>query len=297
MEKRSFWQKFKTEYLGRAFVTFCGLLIVILTLSIILFIASKGIKTFSKDGYSLGEFLFSSNWQPDSDTPKFGASIFIIGSTLVSLGAVLISTPIGVALAIFMHYISPKLGKRFLQPALELFVGIPSVVYGWIGITVLVPLIKGSFGGIGFSLLAGILVLSIMILPTIASISADAIKVVPKDYLEASYGLGSTRWQTISKVIVPAAKSGILTSIVLGLARAFGEALAVQMVIGNSLKYPENLISPTSTLTGILTMDMANTVTGTTWNDALWSLAFLLLIISFIFILVIRAIGKKGEVK
>ncbi|MBC2582426.1 phosphate ABC transporter permease subunit PstC [Clostridium sp. DJ247] len=297
MKKRTLWQKLKNEYVGRSFAIFCGLLIVILTLSIILFVSSKGISTFTKHGYSLKDFLFSTQWRPDSDTPKLGAFIFIAGSTLVSVGAVIISAPISIALAIFMNFISPKLGERVLQPALELFVGIPSVVYGWIGFSILLPLIKRSFGGIGFSLIAGILVLSVMILPTIASLATDAVKIVPRNYLEASYGLGATRWQTISKVIIPAAKSGILTGVVMGLARAFGEALAVQMVIGNSIKLPENLLSPTATLTSILTMDMGNTIGGTPWNDALWSLALLLLIMSFIFILIIRAIGKRGEFK
>jgi phosphate transport system permease protein len=297
MKKRTGWQRFKTEYAGRGFAIFCGLLIVILTLSIIGFVAFKGLGTFTKDGYSLSEFLFSSKWNPDSSKPKLGALIFIAGSTFVSIGAVIISAPISVAMAIFMNYISPKIGAKVLQPALELFVGIPSVVYGWIGFSVLLPFIKKGFGGIGFSLIAGILVLSIMILPTIASISSDAVKIVPQSYLEASYGLGATRWQTISKVIVPAAKNGVLTGIVLGLARAFGEALAVQMVIGNSIRFAKNLLSPTTTLTSILTMDMGNTASGTPWNDALWSLALLLLIISFVFILAIRSIGKRGEIK
>lgn len=295
MKERTLWQKLKSEYIGRGFALFCGLLIVALTISIIIFVASKGLSTFTKHGYSLTNFLFSSEWSPESDIPKLGALIFITGSTFVSIGAVIISAPIGIALAVFMNYISPRIGEKVLQPALELFVGIPSVVYGWIGFSVLLPFIKNNFGGIGFSLIAGILVLSIMILPTIASISSDAVKTIPKSYLEASYGLGATRWQTISKVIVPAAKNGILTGVVLGLARAFGEALAVQMVIGNSVKFAKNLLSPTATLTSILTMDMGNTVGGTAWNDALWSLAFLLLIISFVFILVIRAIGKRGE--
>jgi len=295
MNNKKILIKLKNEYIGRTYAIICGLLIVILTFSMMFFIFSKGMNTFINDGASLKEFLFSSVWQPDSDTPKFGALIFIAGSTLVSIGAVVLSAPISVALAIFIHYISPKLGDRMLQPALELFVGIPSVVYGWIGFSVLLPFIKSGFGGIGFSMLAGILVLSVMILPTIASISADAVKVVPKNYLEASYGLGATRWQTISRVIVPAAKGGILTGIVLGLARAFGEALAVQMVIGNSIKFANGILSPTSTLTSILTMDMGNTVSGTPWNDALWSLALLLLVISFTFILIIRAIGKRGE--
>lgn len=298
MENRRLFYKLKTEYLGRGYAVFCGMLIVVLTLVIIFFLASKGLNTFIKDGYPLQKFLFSTTWKPDgSETgggPQFGSLIFIVGSTFISLGAVILSAPISVALAIFMNLISPKFGTKLLQPAMELFVGIPSVVYGWVGITLLVPFIKRGFGGLGFSVLAGILVLSIMILPTITSISSDAIRTIPREYLEASYGLGATRWQTISRVIVPAGRSGILTGVVLGLARAFGEALAVQMVIGNSINLPGGLLSSTSTLTSILTMDMANTVNGTIWNDALWSLALLLLVISFIFILIIRAIGR-GE--
>lgn len=297
MNKKSLYKNLKNEYIGRGFSIFCGIVIMALTLAIIIFIASKGINTFVKHEYPLTKFLFESSWNPEGDSPRLGALIFIAGSTFVSLGAVLISAPVGVALAVFMNYISPNIGSKILKPALELFVGIPSVVYGWVGFSVLLPFLKFSFGGIGFSLLAGILVLSIMILPTIASISADAVKTVPKSYLEGSYGLGATRWQTISKVILPSAKNGILTGIVLGLARAFGEALAVQMVIGNSVKFPDKLTSPTTTLTSVLTMDMGNTVTGTAWNDALWSLALLLLIISFVFIVIIRIIGNRSEVK
>lgn len=295
MEKRSFWKRLRNEYIGKSFAFLCGGLIVVLTLSIIFFIASKGIATFTKDGYSFFKFIGGTNWNPNSDTPEFGALIFIVGSTLVSLGAVLISTPIAISLAIFMNVISPKLGMKLIQPTLELFVGIPSVVYGWIGVSVLVPFLKNSIGGVGFSLFAGILVLSVMILPTIASIASDAIKTIPKDYIEASYGLGATRWQTIYKVIVPATKSGILTGVVLGLARAFGEALAVQMVIGNTVKLASGLFNPTTTLTSVLTMDMSNTAFGSQWNNALWSMALILLTISFLFILLIRKIGSRGE--
>ena len=295
MNIKTSYNKFKNEYLGRGFSFFCGILIVTLTISIILFLFIKGVSTF-KTGYSLKDFLFSNNWNPEGDVKSFGAGIFILGSTLVSFGAVLLSSPIALALAIFINLISPKFGKKVIQPALEIFVGIPSVVYGWIGVSLLVPFIRKNLGGVGFSVLVAILVLSVMILPTIATISSDAIKALSKDYVEASYGLGATRWQTIYKVIIPAAKSGILTAIVLGIARAFGEALAVQMVIGNTINIAKSLISPTTTLTSILTMDMANTVFGSEWNNALWSLALILLIISFIFILLIRKIGSRGEV-
>ena len=211
------------------------------------------------------------------------------------MGAVIISAPIAITLAVFVNVISKGLGNKLIKPSLEILVGIPSVVYGWVGISVLVPFIKNHVGGMGFSLLAGILVLSLMILPTIATLSIDAIKSIPREHIEASYGLGATRWQTIKNVIIPGAKSGILTGVVLGIARAFGEALAVQMVIGNAVKIPDGLLSSSSTLTSILTMDMANTVGGTAWNDALWSLALILLVISFLFILAIRKIEKRSE--
>ncbi|KXG11295.1 phosphate ABC transporter permease subunit PstC [Anoxybacillus rupiensis] len=285
----------KSEYIGRSLVTVCGFFIVLVTLAIIIFICSKGIQSFTQSHIPLGEMLFSKQWAPNQSEPKYGAVIFIVGSTLVSVGAVVLSTPIALALAVFINYISPWFGTRVLKPVLELLVGIPSVVYGFLGVTILVPLFREWWGGVGFSLIAGMIVLSIMILPTIASIASDAIGAVPRAYLEASYGLGSTRWQAISRVIVPAARKGILTGIVLGLARAFGEALAVQMVIGNTVKLPSGLYSPTATLTGILTMDMSNTLNGTAWNNALWTLAMILLLISFLFILLIRAIGQRGE--
>ncbi len=294
-DSKNVLKKIKNEYAGRGYAYFCGVMIIVITLSIMIFIASKGVQTFIKDGESLSGFLFGTRWNPSGDVPQYGALVFILGSTFISVGAVIISAPIAIALAIFMNLISSKIGKTVLQPVLELFVGIPSVVYGWMGITVLIPLIKNSFGGLGFSLLAGILVLSVMILPTIASLSSDAIKTVPREYLEASYGLGATRWQTIIKVILPAGKNGILTGVVLGIARAFGEALAVQMVIGNTARLPFNLTESMATLTSIITMDMANTAGGSTWNNALWTLALILLIISFVFILIIRKIGSRGE--
>jgi len=285
---------FANEYLGRTLVTFCGILMVLTTILIIIFIVGKGIQSFTQSNISLFEMLFSPNWSPnDAQNPRFGALKFITGSIVVSIGAVIIAAPIAIALAIFMNYISPIFGDKILKPVLEILVGIPSVVYGFLGVTILVPIIRNHIGGVGFSLMAGIIVLSIMILPTIASIASDAIRAVPKDYLEASYGLGSTRWQAITKAIVPAATTNVLTGVVLGLARAFGEALAVQMVIGNTLQFPKSIFDPTVTLTGILTMDMANTMNGTPWNNALWSLAMILLLISFFFILIIRLIGKR----
>lgn len=296
MKKRNFKERLFNDYIGKAFASFSGILIILITVSIILFIANKGIKTFTRGTFGPLEFLFTNNWAPEGEKPAFGALSFILGSTFVSMGAVIISAPIAIALGIFVNVIASKIGNSIIKPTLEILVGIPSVVFGWVGISVLVPFIKDHFGGGGFSLLAGILVLSLMVLPTIATLSIDAIKSVPKDYIEASYGLGATRWQTITKVIVPSSKSGILTGVVLGIARAFGEALAVQMVIGNAVKNPDGLLGTMSTITSRITMDMANTASGSIWNDALWTLALILLIISFLFILLVRRIEKRSEV-
>lgn len=297
MEKRSFRERLLNEYIGKTFASICGLLIIAITISIIIFIAQKGLQLFIKGNFSITGFLFSDEWKPGGSPASFGALAFILGSTLVSIGAVIISAPVAISLGIFVNVISKKLGNKIIKPSLEILVGIPSVVYGWVGVSVLVPFVKEHGGGIGYSLLAGILVLALMILPTIATLSIDAIRSVPGEHIEASYGLGATRWQTIKNVIIPGAKSGILTGVVLGIARAFGEALAVQMVIGNTVKLTANLLSPSATLTSIITMDMANTAAGTTWNDALWSLALVLLIISFLFILIVRRIEKRSELR
>jgi len=292
-------EMFKKEYLGRTVVTFFGFFIILLTLLIGVFLFYKGIITFTTYKHSIFEFLFSSDWNPADDFKgggKVGASIFIFGSILICFLALLIATPFSLAAAIFMTETSPKLGTSILQPAIEIFVGIPSVVYGWVGLTVLVPFIQRLFHlQYGFSVLAGSIVLSVMIFPSITSVSADAIRNIPEQYKEASYGLGSTHWQMICHVVLPTARPGILTGIILGLARAFGEALAVAMVIGKMHAFPTSLLSPTYNLTSAIAADMGNTAGGGEFNSALWSMALLLLIISFLFILIVRMIGRRGE--
>ena len=183
--------------------------------------------------------------------------------------------------------------KKILQIVIELLVGIPSVVYGFIGLNVVVPFIRENFGGTGYGILAGAVVLFVMILPTVTSLTVDSLKAVPKHYRSASLALGTTPWQTMFHVTLKAATSGILTAIVFGMARAFGEALAVQMVIGNASLMPTSLLNPASTLTSVLTMGIGNTVMGTVGNNALWSLALVLLAMSLIFNLIVRLIGRK----
>lgn len=221
----------------------------------------------------------------------------IVTSFGVTLLAALIATPFAIAVALFMTEFAPKRGARFLQVVIELLVGIPSVIYGLIGLAVVVPAMRIMYGGTGFGILAGAVVLFVMVLPTITSLTVDALKAVPSHYRQASLALGATRWQTIYKVILRAATPGILTAVVFGMARAFGEALAVQMVIGNAAMLPHNLVSPSATLTSQLTMGIGNTIMGTLPNNALWSLALLLLIMALVFNILVKLIARKGRIK
>jgi phosphate transport system permease protein len=278
----------------------CAALVIFLTVAIVYFISVKGFSTFIVNGVSLKEFFLGTEWWPDRPIeqggPKVGAAPFILGSLIVSLLAVFVSTPLSIIVAVFMTEIAPGWGQRIIQPAIELLAGIPSVVYGYIGLSVLVPLIRNQIGGSGFSILAGFLVLSVMILPTIISVSTDSLRALPGQWKEAAFALGSTRWQTIRLVLIPAARSGLITGIVLGLSRAFGEALAVQMVIGNTRRIPTSILDPIITLTSAITMDMGYTITGSLWNNSLWSMAMILLLMSFFFILIIRFASKRGVV-
>lgn len=274
------------------------LLIVVVVLSIFWFVASKGLATFFANKVNIWDFLTGTKWAPGQTDanghPYVGAAPMIVGSFLVTLISALIATPFAIGTAVFMTEISPKRGAKILGPVTELLVGIPSVVYGFIGLSVIVPVMRHLFGGSGFGILAGAMVLFVMILPTVTSMTVDTLKSVPRHYRESSLALGATRWQMIYKVILRAATPGILTAVVFGMARAFGEALAVQMVVGNAALMPQNLTSPAATLTSVLTQGSGNTVMGSLENNALWSLALILLLMSLVFNSVIRAIAKKG---
>lgn len=291
----------KTERRGKWLSFSCIALIMVVVIAIFYFVASKGLATFFQDGINPFKFLFGTKWNPTeldaNGKPFVGALPMIAGSFIVTILAAVVATPFAIGAAIFMTEISPSIGKKFLQPVIELLVGIPSVVYGFIGLTVIVPAVRHIFGGTGFGILAGTFVLFIMILPTVTTMTVDALKAVPRHYREAALALGSTRWQMIYKVVLRSAVPGILTAVVFGMARAFGEALAIQMVIGNAALMPTSLTTPASTLTSILTMGIGNTIMGTMENNILWSLALILLLMSLVFNIIIRIIGKRGALK
>lgn len=283
----------RLEKFGRGITFFCLVLIVFIVAMILVFVAQKGLSTFFVNKVNPLAFLFGGKWNPSSES--FGALPMILGSFIVTILSAIIATPIAIGAAVFMTEISPKYGAKILQPAIELLTGIPSVVYGFIGLQVIVPFVRSIFGGTGFGILSGVCVLFVMILPTVTFMTVDSLKAVPRHYKEASLAMGATRWQTIWRVILNAARAGIFTAVIFGMARAFGEALAIQMVVGNSAVIPTSLTTPAATLTSVLTMGIGNTVMGTVQNNVLWSLALVLLLMSLGFNMLVKFITRERK--
>jgi phosphate ABC transporter permease protein PstC len=219
---------------------------------IAVFIFMEGVPFMIKVGPA--HFLFSSEWQPQA--LKFGIFPMIVASLWVTAGALLVGAPLAIAGAVFLTEFAPKGVMRTVKPAIELLAGIPSVVYGFIGVTVIAPFIRAHLGGPGLSVLAAALILGIMILPTIMSISVDAISAVPWSYREGARALGSTRWQAVWMVVLKAARSGILAGVILGMGRAIGETMAVIMVAGNAVKIPLSPLDSARTLTANIALEM-----------------------------------------
>jgi phosphate transport system permease protein len=224
---------------------------VAILLSITYFIVREGAPLIAKIG--VASFL-STDWHPTAG--RFGIALMIVGSAAVTAGALAIGVPLGLACAIVLGEMAPAQARQVLKPAIEILAGIPSVVYGFMGIVVVLPWIRQHLGGPGASGLAAAVILGVMILPTIIAISLDALQAVPRSYREGSLAMGATQWQTIRRVVLPAARSGIVAAVILGMGRAVGETMAVVMVAGNAVQLPHSPLDPLRTLTANLALEM-----------------------------------------
>ena len=225
---------------------------IIAILLIITFIFREGIPIFHD--YGVINFIFGMDWAPSDG--KYGVFTMIVGSLCITLLSLAIAVPLSILCAIFMAEVAPEIMRKILKPVIETLAAIPSVVYGFFGLIVLVPYVRANIGGTGFGMLTAALILTVMIMPTIISVSEDAIRSVPLEYKEASLALGATHWQTIRRVIFPAAIPGIITSIILGMGRAIGETLAVIMVAGNVTQIPSSILDPVRALTSNIALEM-----------------------------------------
>jgi phosphate transport system permease protein len=297
-----------SDQVARTVFFVCAILLIIVILSVIIFIGLKAFLIFF-EGTSFKAFFIGTNWDPTGNNgdPGFGAGGLILGSIITTALSVVIVTPLAIGTAVFFTELAPRWVVAIFQPLIEIFTGIPSVVVGVLGLVVLVPFLQKAAapftGGLatgGYGWGAATLVLVIMILPTVVSVSIDALRAVPESVREASLALGSTPWQAMIKAVVPAASAGLGTAVVLGMARAIGEALAVSLVLqGSSL--PQKLLTlavffqPNVNITAAIAQDFGET-SGMAQN-AYWTLAFVLLVISFLFICISRYLASRSVYK
>jgi len=303
-EARMRWR----EQISRIVFAASAGLVVLIMASVIVFVGLNAYQTFTVYHFSPATFFFSANWAPDNQ--QVGSLVLITGSAVVTLLAVLLSTPISVGVALFVTEVAPRWARQFMQPVIELLAGIPSIIYGFMGLVVVVPLVAkvynyivGAYVNTGFGIIAAAIVLTIMILPTITTIAIDTLSSLPAGLREASLALGATRWQTIRRTLLPAGSSGIFTGVILGMGRAIGETLAVSYVIGSNANsfpirfsnfYPYFNLTPTSTITVQLLFDFAEARNPSLNYSAIWTLAFVLLVISFLLVVAGRWIASRG---
>ena len=285
----------KVKEKGMEFVfMLCACVSILAVALICIFLFANGVPAMAKIGF--GKFLLGRTWQAGNGL--FGIFPMIIGSIYVTAGAIIVGVPIGILAAVFLARFCPKPLYRIMKPGVELLAGIPSVVYGFFGLLIIVPWVRDTFrpyyGGNGLSLFSAALLLGIMILPTIISISESAIRSVPDKYYQGALALGATHERSVFRTVVPAAKSGIMAGIVLGIGRAFGETMAVIMIAGNQAWIPDNMFQGIRTLTANIVMEMG--YAQDLHREALIATGVVL----FVFILIINtlfSILKRREAK
>jgi phosphate transport system permease protein len=269
-----------SEFIIEFCIRLSGLLVIAFVFLIFLFLLKDSLSLFGV--HPLGSFLFGRNWLPISEPPKFGIMPLFLGSLYVTVAAIIISVPLGVGSAMFIAEVAPKSLKHVLKSLVEILASIPSVVLGFIGIIWLGPFLRNTFHlSTGMCGLTGSLLLAFMALPTIISISEDALIGVPKSYREAAIGLGATRWQALWRIILPAASSGIIAAVMLGIGRVIGETMVVMMVTGNAPVMPTSILQPLRTLTATIAGEMGETVRGSEHYFALFAVGLVLFMITF----------------
>lgn len=272
-------QKIK-EFIIERLIFLSGIASIIFVLLIFIFLLKEGVSLFKTVG--LFSFLSGKFWYPISDPPKLGILPLIMGSVLVTFGAIVIAIPLGIMSAFYIAEVAPPRLRDILKSCIEVLSAIPSVVLGFVGMVTLVPFIKFIFRiPTGLTALAGSIMLAFMALPTIISISEDAINAVPRQYKEGAIALGATHWQTLYRVIIHGAMPGIIAASMLGVGRVIGETMAVMMITGNAAVMPKTFLQPVRTLTATIAAEMGETVRGSEHYYALFAIGIALFMISF----------------
>jgi len=273
------WHRCRERLIESA-IRLCGVSSIAIVALIFLFLIKEGLGLLMT--MPLAEFLGGQRWHPISEPPRFGILPLILGSLAVTAGATILSVPLGIASALFIAEIATGWTKEALKTGIELLAAIPSVVLGFIGMTILVPIVKTTFGlPTGLTAMTGSIMLAFMAMPTIVSITEDALVAVPKSHREAALALGATRWQMMFRILLPAAGSGIVAAVMLGIGRVIGETMAVMMVTGNAAVIPKTVLQPVRTMTATIAAEMGETVRGSDHYAALFAIGIVLFAISF----------------
>ncbi|HEY0550966.1 MAG TPA: phosphate ABC transporter permease subunit PstC [Verrucomicrobiae bacterium] len=277
-------------------IRLCGISAIVFVFGIFFFVFREGAPYIPH--LNLGEFLGSTKWYPSSDPAKYGVGALLIGTLSVTFLAMFIAVPFGLGAAVFVSEFCQKKTKETLKIVIELLAAIPSVVWGFIGMSVLGPIIKDVFHvPLGVNMFNAALLLALMSVPIMVSIGEDALKAVPDTYREAALALGATKWQTVFRVLLPAAKNGLLAAVLLGVGRAIGETMAVLMATGHSARIPKSIFDPVQTLTATIAAELGEARQGSEHYQVLFLIGVLLFTLTFIVNLtadlVVKGIRKK----
>jgi phosphate transport system permease protein len=263
---------------------------------IIFVLMKEGLPIFQK--VTLAQFLFGKNWYPTSSPAEFGIRPLILATVWVSVGAMLVCVPLGVGSALYLNELASYRQKAFLKPLIEILASIPSIVYGFFGMVILAPFLQDALHlSIGLCALTASLTLGIMATPTVCSIAEDALSYVPRSFREASFAVGANRWQTLTKVVIPAAGSGISTAIILGMSRAIGETMTVLMVAGGAAVIPQSFLEPVRPMTAAIAAEMGEASVGSDHYHALFAVALILFTITFVFNILAEVVSRRFRIK
>ncbi len=244
------------------------------------------------------DFIFGKEWYPTHEPPEFGILPLIMGSLWVTVGAMVVCVPLGIGTALYINELASFKQKQILKPAIEILAAIPSIVYGFFGMLVVAPALQKIFNiPTGLCALTASLVLGVMAIPTVASISEDALSFVPKSFKEASYALGANRWQTLTQVTIPAAASGISTSVILGMSRIVGETMTVLMVSGGAAVIPKSFFDPVRPMTSTIAAEMGEAAVGSIHYHSLFAIGLILFLITLVFNVIAEIISRKYRIK
>lgn len=269
---------------------------LVFLIGIVFVLFKESLPIFSK--VSIGNFIFGKFWYPTYSPPEFGILPLILASVWVTLGAVIVCLPLGVGSALYLNEIAGFKQRQVLKPVIEILAGIPSVVYGFFGMVIVTPFLQKIFNlPTGMTALNASLILGLMATPTVCSIAEDALSYVPRSFREASFAVGANRWQTLIKVVIPAAGSGISTAVILGMSRAIGETMTVLMVAGGAAVIPKTFLEPVRPMTAAIAAEMGEAPMGGGHYHALFAIALILFLVTFIFNIIAEIISRRFRIK